>query len=70
MQYTASNAKNVHSIYLRPAERPATQSANVWRSAEYAWVSELLDSISADATNALYAMSLRSPLARKLLLCH
>ena len=70
MQYTASNAKNVHSIYLRPAKRPATQSANVGRSAEYAWVSELLDSIGSDATTELDAMLPHSPLARKLLLCH
>jgi len=70
MQYTASNAKNVHSIYLKPAPRPATQSANVGRSRAYVWVSDLLDAIASTPSSELDAMLPLSPLARKLLLCH
>ena len=70
MQYTASNAKNVHSIYLQPVKLPVTQSANVSRSRDYAWVSDLLDSISKHPETPLDEMLPNSPLARKLLLCH
>jgi len=70
MQYTASNAKNVYNIYMRPVELSVTQSANVGHSMEYAWVSDLLDSISNNLTNSLDLMLPNSPLARKLLLCH
>ena len=70
MQYTASNSKNVHSIYLQPAARPATQSANIAHSFQYAWVSDLLQSISEDPQSELDSMLRGSPLSRKLLLCH
>jgi len=70
MQYTASNAKNVHSIYLQPVARKTAQSANIAHSTEYSFVWGLLESISNDPTSDLDRMLHNSPLSRKLLLCH
>ena len=70
MQYTASNAKNVHSIYLQPVARKTAQSANIAHSTEYTFVRDLLESISNDPTSGLDRMLRNSALSRKLLLCH
>jgi len=70
MQYTASNAKYVHSIYLQPVERIAVQSANIEHSPEYARVHELLESFNAQPSSVFDSMLRNSPLSRKLLLCH
>jgi hypothetical protein len=70
MQYTISNAKNVHSIYLKPSKTPVLQSANVTHSTEYAWMYDLLNSISEAPSNDLDSMLPKSPLFRKFLLCH
>ena len=70
MQYTISNAKNVHSIYLKPSKTSVLQSANVTHSTEYAWMYDLLNSISQAPSNDLDSMLPKSPLLRKFLLCH
>ena len=70
MQYTISNAKNVHSIYLKPSKTPVLQSANMTHSTEYAWVHDLLNSVSDAPSNDIDRMLPNSPLFRKFLLCH
>ena len=70
MQHTINNAKNVHSIYLKPSKTSLQQSANVTHSTEYAWVCDLLKEVSDAPLNALDRMLPDSPLYRKFLLCH
>ena len=50
MQHAVSNTRVLHSLSMQPTPGlAAAQSANVSRSAEYAWVEALLGEIVSDA---------------------